>query len=437
MDWADLTAVMAARGHRYTQLRNRFTQQRPDLVETIAAKGLRLHGGRLPASWTRDDLRTEAWMSLVKLLDALRLHGTDLITGWGRIALSADDLAGLLTQLPEPRLDPQRLGPGNVPKYLVQWAAPVTRQALEDAVADVTAHRRALKLYKAISELSELRGVDPTPARAAAWSNDRRAETYGVAEATRHPDQLAIARVADVDPARGAWRDKVARRIRDEVTRTQPDAARDTRALVAFNRDLVARHGLFTCAQESLLARPTDLIADPDGERAREHESAAIRRQVHSWRDRHSAYSDLDAATSYTVDRVVDIGIRKLRATSGYLSAADYLSGDPLLVDPGNPSTAMLFGTGELLPGIHITLLREEILAQVTARHPDHVQRLAWEWLDCSIHGLSVHQDRRTALQLGFTTRAELITAIHTVRAIARDVATRLLLDEGDAGAAS
>jgi len=142
-------------------------------------------------------------------------------------------------------------------------------------------------------------------------------------------------------------------------------------------------------------------------------------------------YSHQDAATTYTMDRVTALGVGKLRATSGYLSAADYLAGDPLLVDPDHPHAAMMFGTGELLPGIRVQELQTQILGRILAEpHPDPVFRLAVEWLDCCIYRLNVTQDRATAVELGFTGRNELIAAVHTVRGIAREEATTYLMED-------
>ena len=200
---------------------------------------------------------------------------------------------------------------------------------------------------------------------------------------------------------------------------------------MSFNRARVAEHGLLVCAEEGMLARPTDLLDGPTAPSVREAESAAIRCRVTRWARQHPTYSDLDAASTYTIDRVTELGVRKLRATSGYLAPADYLAGDPLLVDPADPGNAALFGAGDLLPGVEVAALREAILARLFNDHgAGPLLRLAWEWLDACSHGLNVRQNRANAHELGFTTRNELITALHTVRDVAREVATTLLTDD-------
>lgn len=429
-DWADLVEVMTASGPEFVHARNRFLTERTDLVDTVASRGLRLHGGRLPTPMTRDDLLAESGLALLHLLNTLRLHGTNLPLGWGRA--DHGDMAVRTRTTPATVLEQTRVGAGNVAKFLVQWGAPLVRAALEDNESDVTGHRRRLKLFKAQTELTGRLGRDATLDEAADWANTANAHTYGVAEATRHPEELAIARPCDIDPARIVWRDRTVRRLCQEVTAAQPAAAAgDRKALVSFNRSRVAEHGLLVCAEEGLLARPTDLLPGPAAQQAREAESAAIRCRVTQWGRAHPTYSHLDAATTYTIDRVTALGVRKLRSTSGYLSPADYLAGDPLLVDPADPATANLFGAGDLLPGIQVAALREAILSRLTTDHgTGPILMLAWEWLDACSHGLSVQQNRANAHELGFTTRNELIGALHTVRDVAREIATALLTDD-------
>lgn len=136
-DWGDLSSLMTARGHVYVRARNEFLEQRPDLVESVATCGLRLHGGRLPVTVPGNDLRVRAEHALVHLLDALRLYGTDLPLGW-----AVRDLGDMTTRTAAigctPGSTPGVAGSGadDTARFLVRLAAPLVRRSL-DATEDL------------------------------------------------------------------------------------------------------------------------------------------------------------------------------------------------------------------------------------------------------------------------------------------------------------
>ena len=242
----------------------------------------------------------------------MRLHGTHLRPGWAHRHVTADELVESLADRPKPSVDQRKLRPHAVREFLVQWAAPATRMALERAEDDITGHRRGVRLHKAITELSSQRGVLVGPHTASVWANTRNAETYGVAEATRNQAGLAIARPADLDPAGVAAREGISAQIRGRVAAENPSALADIRALATFNRRAVNKLGLRVAADACLIARWTDMDATLRGVGARETESAAVRDRVAGWRREHGNPGGMDIALAYTVERVSELGRRRL-----------------------------------------------------------------------------------------------------------------------------
>lgn len=332
--WNELTSTLASYGGAYVRGRNAFVTNRPELVGIIAARGLRLHGRRLPLSWTSDDLRSEASISLLTLIDALRLHGTSLPAGWRRHQLGSAQLLERLDGKPYPVIDPRVLRPDRVEAFLVQWAAPATRQSLDDDEFDVSGRRRELRLRKTMSDLSESRASLVSADEAAEWANARNAETYGIAAATQDRAALAIARSTDLEPTDEMERESISAEVRDRVASAVPAAIADRRVVAEINRRTVAEHGLARAAESGLLVRPADLIGSREGVTIREAESAAIRTRLLDWSRRNPCKTSLSAAVSYTIAHVVEIGTRRLKRSGIHLTSADLQPTYPQLIGP-------------------------------------------------------------------------------------------------------
>ena len=162
---------------------------------------------------------------------------------------------------------------------------------------------------------------------------------------------------------------------------------------------------------------------------AREEEAAAVRLRLVEWADRRG-WTASDTAVSYTVDQVKELGRKRIRVASIYLSGNDLGGRRPLLVDPDDPQVVQIFGVVSVLPGIEAALLHEEILAAIATRHTQRVLRLAVEWLDCAAHGLPVIVSRESATRLGFRSTAEMKAALQRgVRLLARELAARYVGD--------
>lgn len=127
----ELSSVMSAHGRAYLRARDHFLALHPELVQEVAVSGLRLHGGRLPQNMTEQELRTRTIQVLQHLLDALRLHGTDLPVGWA--VRDPDDMGTLTSTAPAGATfrDKACGRPRDVTQFLARWAAPAVRCSLE------------------------------------------------------------------------------------------------------------------------------------------------------------------------------------------------------------------------------------------------------------------------------------------------------------------
>lgn len=130
-DWGQLSSLMSAQGGAYLRARDHFLALHPELVQEVAASGLRLHGGRLPHDMTEDKLCVRATQALEHLVDALRLHGTDLPIGWA--VRDSGDMVARTSMAPARAavLHETCGGSHDAVRFMARWAAPAVRRSLE------------------------------------------------------------------------------------------------------------------------------------------------------------------------------------------------------------------------------------------------------------------------------------------------------------------
>lgn len=129
--WGDLSSLMSAQGRAYVRARDHFLARHPELVQRIAAAGLRMHGGRLPRNMTEEELCVRATQALERLLDAFRLHGADLPIGWS--VRDPGDMVARTSMAPARAtvLGEAWVGSPDALRFLARWAAPAVRRWLE------------------------------------------------------------------------------------------------------------------------------------------------------------------------------------------------------------------------------------------------------------------------------------------------------------------